>query len=116
MATMWHPHVWDKPYHRETPQAKDPAHVKAILVAAQDRARLQSPPPGHPNADPPLNEFVQGLTLEEAATLLNVDSADKEMMQLLYNAALNVKQQIYGKLVRIRWGVRWGLFSLCSEY
>ncbi|KAM3573620.1 hypothetical protein VYU27_004411 [Nannochloropsis oceanica] len=80
-------------------KAKDPAHVKAILVAAQDRARLQSPPPGHPNADPPLNEFVQGLTLEEAATLLNVDSADKEMMQLLYNAALNVKQQIYGNRI-----------------
>ena len=99
----------DKPYHRETSQAKDPARVKAILVAAQDRARLQSPPPGHPNADPPLNEFVQGLTLEEAATLLNVDSADKEMMQLLYDAALKVKQQIYGKLVKLvgmrgRWG------------
>ena len=81
-----------------TPQAKDPARVKAILIAAQERARLQSPPPGHPNADPPLNEFLQGLTLEEAATLLNVDSADREMMQLLYDAALNVKQQIYGRL------------------
>lgn len=96
LGHVWlaHPHT-----HPTTPQAKDPERVKAILIAAQDRARLQSPPPGHPNADPPLNEFVQGLTLEEAATLLNVDSTDKGMMQLLYDAALNVKQQIYGRLV-----------------
>lgn len=96
--TTWHSHSNPSHHHRPTPhtQAKDPACVKAILVAAQERARLQSPPPGHPNADPPQSEFVQGLTLEEAATLLNVDSGDREMMQMLYDAALNVKEQIYG--------------------
>jgi hypothetical protein len=81
-------------------QAKDAACVKAILVAAQERARLQAMPPGHPTADPPQNEFVQGLTLEEAATLLNVDSGNKDIMQLLCDAALNVKQQIYGRILR----------------
>ncbi|EKU21823.1 Fe-Fe hydrogenase maturation protein [Nannochloropsis gaditana CCMP526] len=80
-------------------KAKDAACVKAILVAAQERARLQAMPPGHPTADPPQNEFVQGLTLEEAATLLNVDSGNKDIMQLLYDAALNVKQQIYGNRI-----------------
>ncbi len=84
------------PPHPNT-KAKDPVRIKAILSAAQDRARLRTPHAVSP--DPPVSEFVQGLTLEEAATLLNMDASDKDMMQLLYNAALDVKRQIYGNRI-----------------
>ena len=80
-------------------QAKDPQRVAAILAAAQERARLKGRAPGSSHAfdpDDPKSEFVQGLTLEEAATLLNVDAGDPAMVQPLYDAALNVKEQIYG--------------------
>lgn len=80
-------------------QAKDPQRIAAILTAAQERARLKKVSPGSTfDPDDPRSEFVQGLTLEEAATLLNVDATDPAMVQPLYDAALNVKEQIYGGL------------------
>lgn len=42
---------------------------------------------------------AQGLSLEEAATLLNIDSSNEELMSALFNTALDVKEQIYGKRV-----------------
>lgn len=50
-------------------------------------------PPPHTNLH---HRPHQGLTLEEAATLLNVDANDPQVVQPLYDAALNVKEQIYG--------------------
>ena len=44
----------------------------------------------------PQGEYVQGLTLEECATLLNVDAYDKDMMQRIYDTALAIKERIYG--------------------
>lgn len=77
--------------------AKDPVRVKEILANAIDRALLKGKV--IPSADPQ-HEYVQGLNLEEAATLLNLDPATQpELMQELYNTALSIKERIYGNRI-----------------
>lgn len=83
--------------------AKDSGRVREILGKAVDRALLKSPSGGVrdpiPSADPQ-HEFVLGLSTEEAATLLNLDPATQpELMQSLYNTALDIKQRIYGNRI-----------------
>jgi hypothetical protein len=41
-------------------------------------------------------EYVQGLTLEECATLLNTDVNNKEIMNSIFETALAIKERIYG--------------------
>jgi len=84
--------------------ARDPIRVREILQNAINRALLK-PTSGNgemeviPSADPQ-HEYVQGLTLEEAATLLNLDpETQPELMQDLYNTALSIKERIYGNRI-----------------
>lgn len=45
------------------------------------------------------SEYVQGLTLEECATLLNIDVANKELMEMVYDTAFAIKNRIYGNRI-----------------
>lgn len=82
--------------------AQDANRVKEILANAMDKALLKTPKGGReaiPSADPQ-HEFVMGLSLEEAATLLNLDpKTQPELMTELYNTALAIKQRIYGNRI-----------------
>jgi 2-iminoacetate synthase len=81
--------------------AKDSVRVKEILQNSLDRALLKSPKGREPipSADPQ-HEYVQGLTVEEAATLLNLDPGSQpELMQDLFNTALSIKERIYGNRI-----------------
>eukprot|EP00977_Amphora_coffeiformis_P028084 scaffold34689_cov289-Amphora_coffeaeformis.AAC.4 len=81
--------------------AKDSNRVREIFRNAIDRALLKTPNGRQviPSAEPQ-HEFVQGLTLEEAATLLNLDPATQpELMNELYDTALSIKQRIYGNRI-----------------
>ena len=82
--------------------AKDAVRVHEILSHAVDRALLKSPSGETsviPSADPQ-HEFVLGLSLEEAATLLNLDpKTQPELMQALYDTALSIKERIYGNRI-----------------
>lgn len=74
--------------------AKDPKRVRAILAKALDHALLR-----HVKADDACrSEFVQGLDLREAATLLNLDT-QSDLMKELYDTALEVKRRIYGNRI-----------------
>ncbi len=75
-------------------KAKDLGYVKQILQNARDRAILKTE-----DRCLPQSEFVQGLTLEEAATLLNVDSNNDELMNSLFTSALFIKEAIYGNRI-----------------
>jgi 2-iminoacetate synthase len=75
--------------------AKNKERVKEILKNARDRALLKS----KDTIKVPQAEYVQGLTLEEAGTLLNVDSNDKELMNSLYTTSLFIKEAIYGNRI-----------------
>ena len=73
-----------------------PTKFHEILQSAIDRALLKYPKGKGlspiPSADPQ-HEFVQGLTLEEAATLLNIDpKTQPELIRALANTALSIKE------------------------
>jgi 2-iminoacetate synthase ThiH len=72
--------------------AKDANAIKDILAAASDRAMLK-------NATPGPSEYVKGLTLTEAATLLNIDAHDDALMGLVFDTALAIKERIYGNRI-----------------
>jgi 2-iminoacetate synthase ThiH len=42
---------------------------------------------------------VQGLTLEECATLLNIDVNNKDLMEMVYDTAFAIKNRIYGNRI-----------------
>lgn len=42
---------------------------------------------------------MQGLTYEECATLLNVDSSNSKIMQEIYDTAFAIKERIYGNRI-----------------
>lgn len=52
-----------------------------------------------PRAAPGGSEYVQGLTLDEAATLLNIDANDASLMDMVYDTALAIKERIYGNRI-----------------
>ncbi|KAG1664045.1 hypothetical protein FOA52_010465 [Chlamydomonas sp. UWO 241] len=72
--------------------SKDAAAVSAILEAAKDRSFLTNYTPGK-------SEYVQGLTLDECATLLNVDATDTAMMTKINDTAFAIKNRIYGNRI-----------------
>eukprot|EP01123_Difflugia_compressa_P011217 TRINITY_DN4403_c0_g1_i1.p1 TRINITY_DN4403_c0_g1~~TRINITY_DN4403_c0_g1_i1.p1 ORF type:complete len:572 (+),score=90.54 TRINITY_DN4403_c0_g1_i1:71-1717(+) len=72
--------------------AQDPQRVRQILQTAREHALLQ-------HDKPATSEYVQGLTLEETATLLNVDEENEELMNELFSTALGIKYQIYGNRI-----------------
>jgi len=71
--------------------AKNPEVIKNILKKAKDRALLKNIVAG--------SEFVQGLNIEETATLLNMDSNNKELTSLLFKTAFDIKERIYGNRI-----------------
>lgn len=72
--------------------ATDQVRVREILAKARDNAVLSSR--GRISA-----EYVQGLNLEDAATLLNIDTTNNELIEELFETALLIKQKIYGKRI-----------------
>lgn len=72
--------------------AQDPAAISAILEAAKDRSFLTNFTPGK-------SEYVQGLTPDECATLLNVDANDSTMMKMIFDTAFAIKNRIYGNRI-----------------
>ncbi|KAA8492094.1 2-iminoacetate synthase [Porphyridium purpureum] len=79
--------------------AKDAVLVKDLLQKAEDHALLKVGTSGAPVPPQSGSEYVQGLTVLEAATLLNVDSANKLLMQLLFDTAFRIKERIYGNRI-----------------
>lgn len=65
-------------------QARSAKVVDEILEKAKTRAFLKT------DIALPQAEFVQGLSLEECATLLNVDEKNDEMMEKLFKTAFEV--------------------------
>ncbi|NGX33033.1 MAG: 2-iminoacetate synthase [Candidatus Anoxychlamydiales bacterium] len=47
----------------------------------------------------PSSEFTQTITLEDVATLLNVDSKNEKLMQKIFSTALDIKRMIYGNRI-----------------
>ena len=45
------------------------------------------------------SEYVQGLTLKECATLLNIDVHDASLMSMVFDTALAIKERIYGNRI-----------------
>lgn len=96
-----HPALIEDAIEATKSAARDPIRVEEILQNAIDRALLKK---GNdmaviPSADPQ-HEYVQGLTLEEAATLLNLDpKTQPELMNSLYKTALSIKERIYGNRI-----------------
>ncbi|KAJ3432353.1 biotin and thiamine synthesis associated domain containing protein [Anaeramoeba flamelloides] len=74
------------------PLAKDPKVIDNILEKAKERSLLKG-------IDSSTGEFVQGLSLKETATLLNVDVHNKKFMHKLYDTALSIKERIYGNRI-----------------
>eukprot|EP01029_Cantina_marsupialis_P002332 TRINITY_DN12144_c2_g3_i1.p1 TRINITY_DN12144_c2_g3~~TRINITY_DN12144_c2_g3_i1.p1 ORF type:complete len:535 (-),score=189.98 TRINITY_DN12144_c2_g3_i1:511-2115(-) len=75
--------------------AGDKERIRDILQIAEERALLKK-------VDPTQNmgsEYVQGLSLEEAATLLNMDENNESLMQDLFDTALTIKREIYGNRI-----------------
>eukprot|EP01025_Chloroclados_australasicus_P059180 TRINITY_DN7474_c0_g1_i1.p1 TRINITY_DN7474_c0_g1~~TRINITY_DN7474_c0_g1_i1.p1 ORF type:complete len:537 (-),score=49.23 TRINITY_DN7474_c0_g1_i1:334-1944(-) len=73
-------------------QAKDPNCIKDILSDAKERAFLTNYTPGP-------SEYVRSLELDGCATLLNVDVKDQKMMDMIYDAAFQIKNRIYGNRI-----------------
>jgi len=63
------------------------ARIEDILSKAKDAALK------------PSSEFIQTITLEDVATLLNVDSKNEELMQKIFDTALDIKKMIYGNRI-----------------
>ncbi|KAJ3428933.1 biotin and thiamine synthesis associated domain containing protein [Anaeramoeba flamelloides] len=74
------------------PLAKDPKVIDDILEKAKERSLLKG-------IDSSTGEFVQGLSLKETATLLNVDVNNKKFMGKLFDTALSIKERIYGNRI-----------------
>jgi 2-iminoacetate synthase ThiH len=45
------------------------------------------------------SEYVQGLTVAECATLLNIDANNKDLMDMVYDTAFAIKNRIYGNRI-----------------
>jgi len=63
------------------------AKIEEILAKAKE------------NAIRPSSEFSQGLSLEDASILLNVDSTNEKIMKMIYSTALDIKRMIYGNRI-----------------
>lgn len=85
---------------RTRDRARDASAVRDILQKARERALLPAgrakPSRSHDDHD----EYVQGLDLEEAATLIQIDTAAPSApLQELYDTALEIKRAIYGNRI-----------------
>eukprot|EP00245_Coleochaete_scutata_P004595 TRINITY_DN17325_c0_g1_i1.p1 TRINITY_DN17325_c0_g1~~TRINITY_DN17325_c0_g1_i1.p1 ORF type:complete len:604 (-),score=108.03 TRINITY_DN17325_c0_g1_i1:337-2148(-) len=73
-------------------KAKDVKIINEILEAAKERSFLRN----HTSTS---SEYVQGLSLEETATLLNVDPANTKVMERIVETAYAIKNRIYGNRI-----------------
>lgn len=73
-------------------RAKDIIAVREILAAAKATCDVE-------REGTPGDVFVQSLSLEQCATLLNVDAYNKDIMQEIYDAAFAIKNRIYGNRI-----------------
>eukprot|EP01086_Lenisia_limosa_P001575 TRINITY_DN1311_c0_g1_i1.p1 TRINITY_DN1311_c0_g1~~TRINITY_DN1311_c0_g1_i1.p1 ORF type:complete len:534 (-),score=191.69 TRINITY_DN1311_c0_g1_i1:34-1635(-) len=74
--------------------AKSSTRIKEILESAVQHACLE-----HAQTPMDASEYVNGLTYEETATLLNADVNDLELMDQLYATAFKIKERIYGNRI-----------------
>eukprot|EP00906_Rhabdomonas_costata_P037050 RCo052057 len=73
-------------------RAKDINVVREILASAKATCDVEQD--GTPG-----DVFVQSLSFEQCATLLNVDAYNKDIMQEIYDAAFAIKNRIYGNRI-----------------
>jgi len=74
--------------------SKDPKLIEDIIDKAWENATLKNVNPCELK-----EEFLQGLSLKDTATLLNCDFKNPELRQKLYNTAYKIKDRIYGNRV-----------------
>jgi len=82
--------------------AKDAECVRNILTKARENALLVKSQPATTNApvaQTTSSEYVQGLSVRDAAVLLNLDENDASVMQPLFHTALAIKERIYGNRI-----------------
>ena len=72
--------------------AKDIGLIRAILQKAKDNATFKDVPASN-------TEFLLGLDIPEAATLLNISENDHRALDELYQAAFEIKNHIYGNRI-----------------
>lgn len=76
-------------------RAKDAGLIRSILSKAKENAKLRGTPRGEDE-----HEYVQGLDLEDAAALINLDpNHQKDLLQELYDTAHEIKKIIYGNRI-----------------
>ncbi|EFC38395.1 [Fe]-hydrogenase maturation protein HydG [Naegleria gruberi] len=90
-------------------KAKDHEHVRQILKRARDQALLKSPllrnkkNGGEVESQScetiPKDEYIQGLSLEDTATLLNIPEEETDILNSLYTTAFYIKELIYGNRI-----------------
>jgi [FeFe] hydrogenase H-cluster radical SAM maturase HydG len=72
--------------------ANDKGRIKAILQKAKERATMKDVPAGP-------SEFLLGLSVTEAATLLNIPTSQSGLLDEIYQTAFDIKNQIYGNRI-----------------
>jgi len=83
-------------------RASDVKCVRDILQKARENAFLTQ---NTANDSEPMSEFIQGLNLQETATLLNIPTGSKmtkqseSLLNELYETAFEIKQRIYGNRI-----------------
>ena len=73
-------------------RANDSGYIRSILAKAKDRATLKETPASN-------KEFVLGLTIPEAAALLNIPINNSKLIDELYETAFFIKNRIYGNRI-----------------
>eukprot|EP00182_Erythrolobus_australicus_P000295 CAMPEP_0185829464 /NCGR_PEP_ID=MMETSP1353-20130828/265_1 /TAXON_ID=1077150 /ORGANISM="Erythrolobus australicus, Strain CCMP3124" /LENGTH=553 /DNA_ID=CAMNT_0028527263 /DNA_START=214 /DNA_END=1875 /DNA_ORIENTATION=+ len=76
--------------------AKDPIAIRDVLQKAHDNALLRNTSQEAPQSG---SEYVQGLSVHDAAVLLNMDENDSGAMRQLFETAFAVKERIYGNRI-----------------
>lgn len=67
------------------------SEIEEILLKAKKKALIQN--------ESQESEYVQGLDLEDVATLLSIDASNAPLMRRLFETALEIKQSIYGNRI-----------------
>jgi [FeFe] hydrogenase H-cluster radical SAM maturase HydG len=75
-----------------TDGAADVGYVRSLLAKAKERATLKGVPALK-------DEFLLGLDIPEAATLLNIPSTNRRLLDELYQTAFEIKEHIYGNRI-----------------